>query len=311
MGCMAAFVEQGTWLRDVGVPILIVIVVAALATLILRIVVRRFKERLEGAPSMSEAGNLQRATTLAHAVSATVTVMVWTVAVLIVLGYLNVSLAPLIASAGIAGVALGFGAQSIVKDGLSGFFILLENQFGVGDTVEVRTTANPVIGRVEWFTMRATALRAYDGTLHIVPNGNIMVVSNKSRGWARAIVDTPVAYSEDPERVRGLLEDLFQELRDDPALRESVMGGPDVLGVETTSDTGVVIRGVAETRPARQFDVERLLASFERITGKGFGPIPPNPIISSDTRVIAASEARYRELLDTWAAWWDWQPPAR
>jgi len=261
---MLALLEQGTWLRDTGLPILITIGVAIIATVILRIVVRRFKRRLEKAPNMSEAGNLQRTTTLAHAVSATVTVTIWTIAVLIVLGYLNVSLAPLIASAGIAGVALGFGAQSIVKDGLSGFFILLENQFGVGDTVEVRTTANPVIGRIEWFTLRATALRAYDGTLHVVPNGNIQVVSNKSRGWARAIVDTPVAYAQDPEHVRELLEELFAELGDDPALKESVMGGPTVLGVETTSDTGVVIRAVAETRPASKPDVERLLR--QRIT---------------------------------------------
>jgi small-conductance mechanosensitive channel len=255
-----------SWFVCTGVPILIVIGVAALATLVMRVVVRRFRDRLENAPTTDEAGNLQRATTLAHAVSATVTVTVWTIAVLIVLGYLNVSLAPLIASAGIAGVALGFGAQSIVKDGLTGFFILLENQFGVGDTVEIRTPANPVIGRIEWFTLRATALRAYDGTLHIVPNGNILVVSNKSRGWARAIVDTPVAYAQDPEHVRALLGELFDELRDDPALRDSVMEGPSVLGVETTSDTGVVIRGVAETRPAKKFEVERLLR--ERITAR-------------------------------------------
>lgn len=253
-----------SWFMCTGVPILITVGVAIAATAILRIVVRRFKRKLERAPNMSEAGNLQRTTTLAHAVSATVTVTIWTIAVLIVLGYLNVSLAPLIASAGIAGVALGFGAQSIVKDGLSGFFILLENQFGVGDTVEVRTTANPVIGRIEWFTLRATALRAYDGTLHVVPNGNIQVVSNKSRGWARAIVDTPVAYAQDPEHVRELLEELFAELGDDPALKESVMGGPTVLGVETTSDTGVVIRAVAETRPTSKPDVERLLR--QRIT---------------------------------------------
>jgi len=253
-----------SWFVCTGVPILITVGVAIAATAILRIVVARFKRKLERAPNMSEAGNLQRTTTLAHAVSATVTVTIWTIAVLIVLGYLNVSLAPLIASAGIAGVALGFGAQSIVKDGLSGFFILLENQFGVGDTVEVRTTANPVIGRIEWFTLRATALRAYDGTLHVVPNGNIQVVSNKSRGWARAIVDTPVAYAQDPEHVRELLEELFAELGDDPALKESVMGGPTVLGVETTSDTGVVIRAVAETRPASKPDVERLLR--QRIT---------------------------------------------
>ena len=264
MGGMVAILEQGTWLRDSGVPILITLVVAVVATLVLRVVVGRFQRKLEQAPSLSKAGNLQRAATLAHALSATVMVAVWTVAILVVLGYLNVNLAPLIASAGIAGVALGFGAQSIVKDGLSGFFILLENQFGVGDTVEVRTPANPVLGRVEWFTLRATALRAYDGTLNIVPNGNMVLVSNKSRGWARAIVDTPVAYHHDPELVREVLDELFEELRDDARVKDWVMDGPSVLGVETTSDTGVVIRAVAETRPSKKPEVERLLR--ERIT---------------------------------------------
>jgi len=278
MTSVLAFLEEGTWLRDVGVPIVVTIVVAVVVTLVLQQVVKRFRERLEAAPSASEAGGIQRAATLAHAVSATVNVAVWTIAVLIVLGYLNVSLAPLIAGAGIAGVALGFGAQSIVKDGLTGFFILLENQFGVGDTVEVRTTADPVLGRVEWFTLRATALRSYDGTLHVVPNGNIQVVSNKSRGWARAIVDTRFAYGQDPEQVRGLIDELFDELREDPQLAEWVRNGPTVLGVETTSDTGVVIRAVAETVPSKRFDVERLLREriTQRLADRGIrAPIPP------------------------------------
>jgi moderate conductance mechanosensitive channel len=280
MGGMLAFLEEGTWLRDSGVPILITIGVAIVATIALRMAVRRFQRKLEQAPSLTQAGNLQRAATLAHAMYATVTVAVWTIAVLIVLGYLNVNLAPLIASAGIAGVALGFGAQSIVRDALSGFFILLENQFGVGDTVEVRTPANPVLGRIEWFTLRATALRAYDGTLNIVPNGNITVVSNKSRGWARAIVDTPVAYQQDPEHVREVLDELFEELRSDGVMQDWVMDGPSVLGVETTSDTGVVIRTVAETRPAKKPEVERLLRAkiTQRLSERGIrAPVAAAP----------------------------------
>jgi moderate conductance mechanosensitive channel len=262
LGMLAGHTDS--WLLGHGLPILITIATAFVATLVLRVVVRRFERKLESAPSVSEAGNLQRATTLANALSATFVVIVWTLAVLIILGYLNVNLAPLIAGAGIAGVALGFGAQSIVKDTLSGFFILLENQFGVGDTVEIRTPADPVIGRIEWLTLRATALRAYDGTLHVVPNGNIVLASNKSRGWARAIIDTRIAYGQDPEQVRALLDELFEELRTDKHLQEWVMDGPSVLGVETTSDTGVVIRAVAETRPTKRFDVERLLRA--RIT---------------------------------------------
>jgi small conductance mechanosensitive channel len=273
-----AFLEEGTWLRDTGLPILVTLLVAIVVTVVLRVVVGRFRRRLEAAPSPTEAGNLQRASTLAHALSATLIVALWTIAILIALGYLNVNLAPLIASAGIAGVALGFGAQSIVKDGLTGFFILLENQFGVGDTVELQTSANPVAGRVEWFTMRATALRAYDGTLNIVPNGNIQVVANKSRGWARAIVDVRFAYGQDPEAVRGILEELFEEQRRDPQMQEWLKDGPSVLGVDSTGDYAVVIRAVAETVPSRRFDVERLLREriTQRLAERGIrAPVPP------------------------------------
>jgi len=265
----------GDWFADVGLPILLTVVAAVLATLILRVIVRRFQSKLEQAPHLSEAGNLQRAATLAHALSATFVVVVWVLAGMLILNYLDVPLAPFIASAGIAGVALGFGAQSIVKDTLTGFFILLENQFGVGDTVEIRTPANPILGRVEWLTLRATALRAYDGTLHIVPNGNIVLVSNKSRGWARAIVDTAIAYGQDLEQVRELLDELFDELRvelrNDPQMKGWVMDGPSVLGIETTSDTGVVIRAVAETRPSKKVDVERILRAriIRRLAERG------------------------------------------
>jgi len=270
-------VEKAWWIST-GVPILITLAVAVAVTVVARVVVGRFRRKLEQASGASQTGNLQRATTLAHALSATIVVGVWTVAILVALGYLNVNIAPLIASAGIAGVALGFGAQSIVKDGLTGFFILLENQFGVGDTVELQTSANPVVGRIEWFTLRATGLRAYDGTLHMVPNGNIQVVSNKSRGWARAIVDVRFAYGQDPEEVRGHLDELFDEIREDPQLQEWLKDGPTVLGVETTGDYAVVIRVVAETIPGKKIDTERLLREriTRRLAERGVpGPTPP------------------------------------
>ncbi|HVF08395.1 MAG TPA: mechanosensitive ion channel family protein, partial [Actinomycetota bacterium] len=203
------------WLEDHGVAILVILVVAIAVTLAARMLVRRFQRKLEGSPSVTQVLNLQRATTLTHALSATMVVVIWTLASLLILGELGVNLAPLLASAGVVGVALGFGAQSLVRDTLSGFFILLENQYGVGDVVEMQTTADPVAGRIEALTLRVTSLRAFDGTLHIVPNGNIQVVSNKSRGWARAIVDVRVGYDQDVNEVRDVLEDLFDELRRD------------------------------------------------------------------------------------------------
>jgi small conductance mechanosensitive channel len=270
--------SEESWFQDWGLVVLVTLAVAVALTVVLKLLVRRFRKHLEGSPSATQALNVQRVTTLTTALTTTGIVIVWTVALLIALGAFDVDLGPLFASAGIAGIALGFGAQSIVKDTLAGFFILLENQFGVGDVVELQTTANPVGGKVESLTLRVTTLRAFDGTLHTVPNGNVQLVSNKSRGWARAIVDVRVAYGEDVERVRGILEELFEELRDDSGLREWIREWPSVLGIERMADYGLVIRVVADTRPSKRFDAERRLreAIARRLDAEGIKvPIPP------------------------------------
>ena len=254
------------WFRDWGLSIIVTLAVAVVLTVVIQVFVRRFRRKLEGSPSLTQELNLQRIATLTGALSTAGLVATWTIATLVVLGQLGTNLGPVFASAGVAGVALGFGAQSIVRDTLSGFFILLENQFGVGDVIEVQTTANPVGGKVEALSLRVTSLRAFDGTLHIVPNGNIQLVSNKSRGWARAIVDVRVAYGEDVDRVRGILEDLFEELRLDETLSDWVREGPSVLGIETLSDYALVVRVIADTRPSKRWDTERALR--ERIAGR-------------------------------------------
>ena len=266
------------WFDNNGVRVIAIVVVAIVVTIVTRFLVRRFRRQLEGKPSLTQELNLQRATTLAHALSTAVVVIIWAIAVLLVLGTLDVPLAPFLASAGVAGVALGFGAQSLVKDTLSGFFILLENQFGVGDVIEVQTTAGPVSGKVEDLTLRVSTLRAFDGTLHVVPNGNIQVVSNKSRGWARAIVDVRVAYGEDVDKVREVLEELFEEIRQDAAFKDWIMEGPSILGVESLADYALVVRLVADTRPSRRWDAERRLREriTRRLSDRGIGmPFPP------------------------------------
>ena len=256
--------ESASWFLDHGLPILVVVVVAVVVTILSRVAVNRFRRRLEGTASLTQELNLQRATTLTHALSAAFVVVIWTIAILIVLGEFGYRLGPLLATAGVAGVALGFGAQSVVRDTLSGFFILLENQFGVGDNIEIQTPSNKVIGRVESLTLRVTALRAFDGTLHTVPNGNIIVASNRSRGWARAIVDVRAGYDEDVDNLRRVLEELFEELKGDRTLSEWIQDGPSVLGVERMGQDALVMRVVADTRPSKVMDVERRLR--ERIT---------------------------------------------
>jgi moderate conductance mechanosensitive channel len=254
------------WHLENTVVVVSILVGAIVVTIIARLLVGRFRRRLEGTVSLTQDLNLQRAATLTDALSTGAIVLIWTIALLLILGNVGVNLAPLLASAGVAGVALGFGAQSLVRDTLSGFFILLENQFGVGDIVEVRTSAGAVGGKVESLTLRVTTLRAYDGTLHVIPNGNLVLVSNKSRGWARAIVDVRVAYGEGVQKVREVLDELFEELRTEPTMRDWLMNGPSVLGLETLADSGPVIRVVAETRPSKRFDTERVLR--ERINAR-------------------------------------------
>jgi moderate conductance mechanosensitive channel len=256
--------SESSWMVSRGVPILVIMLVALATTIAARVLVRRFRRRLEGSPSLTQELNLQRAATLGNALLTGAIVVIWVTSLMLILSKLDVNLAPLLASAGVAGVALGFGAQSLVRDVLSGFFILLENQFGVGDTVEAYTSAGPVSGKVEALTLRVTTLRAFDGSLHIIPNGNIQLISNKSRGWARAIVDVRVAYGEDVDRVRGVLEELFEAIRNDGAFRDWVMDGPRVLGIETLAEFGQVVRVVAETRPSKRYDTERILR--EQIT---------------------------------------------
>ena len=270
--------DVGAWFDRHGIAIIAIVLAAVLLTVVARILVHRFARRLEGKPSLTQELNLQRAATLTRALSAAFVVTIWVVAVLMVLGQLNVDVAPLIASSAVVGVALGFGAQSIVRDTLSGFFILLENQFGVGDVVEVQTTGGAVSGKVESLTLRVAVLRAFDGTIHTVPNGNIQLVSNKSRGWARAIVDVRVAYDETVDRVREVLEELFAELRADQHLSDWIQDGPRILGVETLADYALVVRVVAETRPSKRWDAERALREriTRRLSERGIRiPLPP------------------------------------
>lgn len=274
---------EGTdWFAEPWVRIVIILAAALLVTLVSRLVVVRFRRKLEGTASVTQELNLQRATTLTGALSTGLVVAIWVLAILMALGELDQNIAPLLASAGVAGVALGFGAQSLVKDTLSGFFILLENQFGVGDNVDVQTPSGRVAGRVESLSLRITALRAFDGTLHFVPNGNILVASNRSKGWARAIVDVRAAYGEDVEHMRNILEELFKELEGDRTLSEWIHEAPNVLGVERMGQDALVLRVVADTRPSKVMDVERLLREriSRRLTEKGI-KIPVIPVAAT------------------------------
>jgi moderate conductance mechanosensitive channel len=273
-------VEVGTeeWFRSHGVSILLILLVALLLTIIGNLIVKRMERRLAKLPAGDEAALGRRTATATHALLNTIRAIVWTITLFLVLDQFGVSLAPLIAGAGIAAAALGFGAQTLVRDGLSGFFILIENQFGVGDVIDAHTPAGVISGRVEDLTLRITALRAFDGALHFIPNGNLQVVSNKSRSWARAIVDVRIAYDEKVDRARKVLEELFEELRKEEPFKTEVKSGPEVLGIDQLAEFGIVIRVVAETKPERRWAIERALRGriAQRLNERGIRtPAPP------------------------------------
>jgi small conductance mechanosensitive channel len=189
-------------------------------------------------------------------------VLVYVITAFLVLDRLNVPLTSLVAPATIAGVAIGFGAQRIVQDLLSGFFIISERQYGYGDVVRISAPGSTtgVSGTVEEVTLRITRLRTVDGELLMLPNGEIRQVTNLSRDWARAVIDVPIPTGTDINRVSDLLRSIGQEAFLDPTLRLQLLDPPSVMGVESIDLGGhLKIRMVARTLPGRQFDVSREL----------------------------------------------------
>jgi small-conductance mechanosensitive channel len=168
---------------------------------------------------------------------------------------LFVEIGPLLAGAGILGLAVSFGAQSLVKDFISGFFILFEDQFVVGDVIEVAGKS----GVVERMTLRVVVLRDVQGVLHIIPNGEIKVVSNKTRGWSRAVIDVGITYDADVDHALDVLRDEAARFSADPSWKDRLEGPVEVPGVESLADSAVVIRLLARTQPGSQWDVAREL----------------------------------------------------
>jgi small conductance mechanosensitive channel len=164
-----------------------------------------------------------------------------------------INIAPILAGAGILGLAVSFGAQSLVRDIISGFFILLENQFAVGDVIEAAGKS----GVVEKMTMRVVVLRDLEGTMHVIPNGEMKVVSNKTRGWARAVVDISVPYTEDVDRALAVVRDETAQFSTDRTWGLQLDGPVEVLGVESMTDNAVVIRTLLKTQPGSQWNVAR------------------------------------------------------
>jgi small-conductance mechanosensitive channel len=197
----------------------------------------------------------QRAETLAAVLRSLGRAVIWSIAGLTILGEFDINLGPLLAGAGIVGIALGFGAQTLVKDFLSGIFMLIEDQFGVGDVVD----AGFASGVVEGVSLRTTRLRDDEGTVWHIPNGEIHRIANKSQDWARAVLDLQVARGTDVPHAERVIKEVADAVTQDERWAASILEPPTVLGVERMSSNSMTLRLVVKTRPADQWLVQRAL----------------------------------------------------
>ena len=251
-----------SWFQAHGIRILAIAIGAMVLQYLLQLAIKRFEKSFEQqgiAPSEKE----KRAKTLSGIINTTIGIAIYTVAAIMVISECGIAIGPLLAGAGIAGIAVGFGAQSLVKDIISGFFIRLENQIRIGDVVNIAGVA----GLVEAINLRTTRLRDLEGKVHIIPNGLIEVATNFTREWSRALVEIGVAYKEDVDHVISVLKETGEQLRADPAFSESILEPMTVLGLDSFGDSSVNIRLFFKTVPLKQWDVAR---EFRRRVKKAF-----------------------------------------
>ena len=263
------------WLLDRPIRILLIVILAWITSKILQKSVLKFAQTIANSPTDPRLQSLrergpgkllmeERETKRASARAETIGLVlrsigvaaVWILALFMMLGQLDIDLAPLIAGAGIGGLALGFGAQSIVKDFLSGLFMLIEDQYGVGDIVDVGSAS----GTVEKVSLRSTTIRDVKGTVWHVPNGVISRVGNSSQLWSRALLDVEVAYDTDLDLARDVIQQVGDSLWEDKEWGgDELMERPEIWGVQELGASAVALRLVVKTEPSKQWAVEREL----------------------------------------------------
>ena len=255
--------------------ILLIIAIAFIVVRVSRLVIRRMVKRLSAEGASDRIDTLRRRTGIAYldtgpvpsvrrrlraetigaVLRSIISVVVWATATLMVLGELGVNLAPLIAGAGILGVAIGFGSQALVRDFLSGIFMLIEDQYGVGDVID----AGEATGTVEGVSLRTTRLRDVEGTVWHIPNGEIRRVGNKSQQWSRAVLDVAITPTTDVDAATAVIRRVADDVAHDRDFSRVVLEEPEVWGVEEVGPDRVLIRLVVKTKPLEQWRVAREL----------------------------------------------------
>lgn len=251
----------GEWLHDKGLHILLLLIGSLLAARLIAWIAGRIAARLDAGFDNSDAVVRPEAVKHRQAVSAVISggsvTVLYAVVGAQILGILRIPLGGLVAPAAILGTALGFGAQRVVQDLLSGFFIITERQYGFGDLVAltVAGAAAPAEGTVEDVTLRVTRIRTANGEVYTVPNGQIVITENRSNDWARAVVDIPVPTTADLRKVNTVLAGVRHDAMQDSTLRSLLLDEPTLMGVDRIELDTITIRMVARSLPGKQFDV--------------------------------------------------------
>ncbi len=248
-----------------------------------RVVTAFVRHSIRRAKFKNKREEVLREDTLISIIYTTARVLIWLISLLLILDIFKINIAPILAGAGVAGVALGFGAQSMVKDFLAGVFILAENQYRVGDVLQVN---QDVSGTVEALSLRMTTLRDIEGRVHYVPNGTIQIATNLTMDYATAKVDLTVDYKTDIDKLEKIINDVGRGIQDDPAWHDLTHEAPYMLRVDQINETGVVVRVVCKTHPAEQWKVKgeilrRLAKALDEAHIKMARALPMNQDVTS------------------------------
>lgn len=245
------------WSSEHGITIGVIILVMLILLALMRRISRRIANLLTLPTSSvsSSEERKQRVNTLSGVIDYVGTVVIYVVAVLMIMDEINVPVAPLLAGAGVVGLAIAFGAQSLIKDFFYGFLILFEGQYSVNDEVEIGS----VIGKVERLTLRVTVVRDYQGFLHYIPNGQVTIVCNRSQGWSRSVVAIGIGYSSDLDRAMAAMEEVGNELRADLVYGDRIIGDPEIWGVDDLGDSAVSLKMAIKVKPGELHTIRRQL----------------------------------------------------
>ncbi len=279
-----------SWLLEGGIDIIIIVVITSFlmrfSSAVIKTVFALFERRAFASDSLAARRRYQ---TLSAILRGTAQTVISFIGLMVLLDKLNVNITPILASAGVVGIAVGFGAQSLIKDIFSGFLILLEDHYSVGDTVKI----GDVTGTVEHLTLRLTRIRGMDGSLTSIPNGSISIVSNLSKDWSRVVLDVEVSTAEDVDRAMDLVFDTAKQMKEE--MPGDILEEPSMLGIDKLSSTGVTLRLIVKTSPTKHFEIgrelrRRIKLAFEREGIKA--PMPQQQLVMTNPPAPPEAKAK-------------------